>query len=172
MKKNFLVIIAMCAALILSACQKKEESVPAPMTPPPEVSAPSNSGGEALNVQWADDALSGVSDYSEFSAYEGDAKVGILFSAGRTLRDFKFLSIDYKDTAADGTAIFAVEELYSQDELTPERPLLVYALSPEGIPTNGVCYTDESGATQYFSIGENGQDGSVFLSAFAPYGTP
>ncbi|MCL2342538.1 MAG: hypothetical protein FWC62_01375 [Firmicutes bacterium] len=65
---------------------------------------------------------------------------------------------------------------YSMDELTPARPLVVgmdFAgmmppyVSYEGVtlpPYRGISFVDAAGVTRYFSLTQNGQDGSIVLT--------
>ncbi|MBR4212000.1 MAG: hypothetical protein IKR84_06410 [Oscillibacter sp.] len=125
--------------------------------------------GIVVRVQWDNGTWT---DCDEFTAYSGDFEVGIVFSASRTLRDFKVLSVSLEDVDEDGTPVFSVLELYTQDALTPERPLLVHTSFPGDMPTNGISYLDGDGTTRYFSVNESGFDGSLILSEFARSDTP
>ena len=125
--------------------------------------------GIVVRVQWANETWT---DCDQFTAYSGDYEVGIIFSASRTLRDFKVLSISLEDVDEDGMPVFSVLELYTQDALTPERPLFVQTSFPGDMPTNGISYLDDDGTTRYFSVSESGFDGSLILSEFARSDTP
>ena len=125
--------------------------------------------GVVLRVHWADDS---VTDVDEFVAHSGEYEVGIVFTAERALQNFKVLSISLEGMEDDGMPVFSVLELHTQDALTPERPLLVRTSFPGDLPSNGICYTDDSGATRYFSVSESGFDGSLILSEFTRSETP
>ena len=121
--------------------------------------------GIAVRVRWADEnALSAFPAYDEYAAYSGEYEADILFVTERTLRNFKILSISLEDVSEDGTAVFAVTELFEENPLTTERPLMVRTSFPGDMPTNGISYTDGSGETRYFSVSESGFDGSLILS--------
>ena len=121
--------------------------------------------GIAVRVRWADEnALSAFPAYDEYAAYSGEYEADILFVTERTLRNFKVLSISLEDVSDDGTAVFAVTELFEENPLTAERPLMVRTSFPGDMPTNGVSYTDGSGETRYFSVSESGFDGSLVLN--------
>lgn len=124
--------------------------------------------GVIFRAQRADENASGYA----FAADDGEYARGIVFSTERALRDFKFLAISLEDVSEDGAGVFSVRELYAQDALTPERPLLVQTSFPGDIPANGVCYTDDSGATRYFSVAESGYDGSLIVGEFERSETP
>ena len=125
--------------------------------------------GVVLRVSWADDSLT---DVDEFEAHSGEYEVGIVFTTERpAVRDFKVLSISLEDVDND-VAVYSVLELHTKDALTPERPLLVRTTFPGDMPSNGICYTDDSGATRYFSVSESGFDGSLVLNEFVRSDTP
>ncbi|MBQ9492569.1 MAG: hypothetical protein IJR54_02390 [Oscillibacter sp.] len=119
---------------------------------------------EAVRVERAEEAA--LSDYDEFAAYRGEYEAGIVFFAERAVRDFKVLSVSLTDVDEDGTALFSVRELYAQETLTPERPLLVWTQFPGDIPSNGVSYVDDTGEVRYFSVSESGFDGSLIMTEF------
>ena len=110
-------------------------------------------------------------DGENFTHDDGEYSTEIAFCSTRDLQNFKFLSIAWQNSNENGS-FFSVEELYSLDALTPERPLLVQTSFPGDMPSTGISYTDADGATQYFAVGESGYDGSLYLSAFAPDETP
>ena len=126
-------------------------------------------GGVTVRARWADDSMT---DVDEFVAHSGEYEVGVVFTAERTLQNFKVLSISLEGMGDDGTPVFSVLELYAQDALTPGRPLLVRTSFPGDLPSNGICYTDDDGATRYFSVSESGFDGSLILSEFTRSETP
>ena len=125
--------------------------------------------GVVLRVRWADDSLTEI---DEFVAHSGEYEVGIVFTTERpAVQNFKVLSISLEDVDND-IAVYSVLELYAQDILTPERPLLVRTSFPGDMPSNGISYTDDTGATRYFSVSESGFDGSLILNEFVRSDTP
>lgn len=121
--------------------------------------------GPNVRVQFAKDALSGVSEYDVFVAGKSEHQVKVAFSASATVRDFKVLALSAPDFK-DGKMTFKVKELYTQGSLTPKRPLVVTMVFYGDIPNNGISYVDESGATKRFSVSISGNDGSLILAAF------
>ena len=122
--------------------------------------------GIVMRVLRADERFfAAFAEVENFVHDDGEYSTEIAFCATRDLPDFKFLSIAWRDLNENGS-FFSVEELYSLDALTPERPLLVQTSFPGDMPTTGVSYTDADGVTQYFAIQESGYDGSLVLSAF------
>lgn len=125
--------------------------------------------GVVLRVRWADDTLT---DVDEFVAHSGEYEVGIVFTTERpAVRNFKVLSISLEEVDND-VALYSVLELHTKEALTPERPLLVRTTFPGDIPSNGISYTDDTGATRYFSVSESGFDGSLILNEFIRSETP
>ena len=122
--------------------------------------------GAVLRVLRPDATFFAVFDDTEtFVHDDGDYSTEIAFCPTRDLQDFKFLSIAWQDSD-DGGVFYSVEELYSTDTLTPERPLLVQISFPGDMPSTGISYTDADGATQYYAVSESGYDGSLVLSGF------
>ena len=60
--------------------------------------------------------------------------------------------------AAEGDAV------YSGEEFTPDRPLVVWVSFPGVLPTVGLSYTDTDGSRRTLHIGMSGKDGSFFLA--------
>ena len=82
------------------------------------------------------------------------------------MRDFKILSLTLEEVAEDGTISFSTEEIYSRESLTKDSPLLVKLAFFGTIPSYGISYVDENGATRNYAIAESGKDGSVILWEF------
>jgi len=61
---------------------------------------------------------------------------------------------------------FDVEELYTLDRLTADRPLVVSTTFYGLIPNNGISYVDETGTTRFFAVDMSGEDGSLYLWEF------
>ena len=80
-----------------------------------------------------------------------------------TVSDFRLLSIAMQDIDENGIFTFSAEELYSQPELTPERPLEADLVFLGDIPNNGISFTDADGNVKYFSVDMSGMDGSLIL---------
>lgn len=59
-----------------------------------------------------------------------------------------------------------LKDLYHVDKLTPERPLVVTMLLDGVIPSRGISYVHESGATRCFKISMSGQDNFLLLTEF------
>ncbi|MBQ9698367.1 MAG: hypothetical protein IJV46_07490, partial [Acidaminococcaceae bacterium] len=92
--------------------------------------------------------------------------VGIVFFVNNPVKNFKVLSLNFKDFGADGKPVFLIKELYTKDVLRPELPVLVKTSLFGSIPNNGISYVDANGKTRYYTVSESGMDGSVTFSEF------
>ena len=118
-----------------------------------------------VHVDYAqDDYVNGAVD--EFNIPEDFAGVRVLFTTNKTVSDFKILHLTCETIDDDGNITFAVEETYSQPELTPDRPLVAGLEFPGDMPSNGISYVDADGVTRNFAVDMSGMDGSLFLWEF------
>ena len=83
---------------------------------------PNNNAVPDLEANWARDAETGPHD--EFAASSSEPVTGVVFTCSNPVKDFKFLSLPFKDFQ-NGKPVFLVKELYTKPVLKPERPLLV-----------------------------------------------
>ena len=117
-----------------------------------------------LQVQYADDAdLSVYAGHDEFTADAGQPPVRALFTVSREVKNFRFHTLHMKDVDADGKATWLTIEVYRQDALTPDRPLVVTLVFHGDTPAYAVSYTDEAGNEQYFGVDMSGKDGSLYM---------
>lgn len=142
---GFVLVLAALAVLTLAA----------PAAAAPEVRA-----------EWAEDALAGVTEYDECTAFEGEPQAKVLLSAERAVRDLKVLRLTFTEISEEGKVSFDVEERYGQKELLPGRPLLVRMMFFGTIPNNGISYVDGEGVTRRFVLDQSGEDGSLLLTEF------
>lgn len=121
--------------------------------------------GLAVYAEWADDALTEMSDYETFIADDGEYSVDVLFSAVRPLADFKLMALSIKEVYDDGTVSYAAEPLYSLEHLIPDGPLVVRMSFPGDMPAYGISYVDEygDGMTHCLTVEISGEDGSLIL---------
>lgn len=109
-----------------------------------------------------------LGEHDTFSQTDGtevsESAVKVVFSAESTVSDFKLLSIAMQDIDENGGIFtFSAEELYSQPELTPERPLEASLVFLGDIPNNGISFTDADGNVKYCAVDMSGMDGSLIL---------
>ena len=108
-----------------------------------------------------------LGEHDTFSQTDGtevsESAVKVVFSAESTVSDFRLLSIAMQDIDENGIFTFSAEELYSQPELTPERPLEAGLVFLGDIPNNGISFTDADGNVKYCAVDMSGMDGSLVL---------
>lgn len=115
-----------------------------------------------ITVEYADDVVLG--DHDEYNIGSDELQTLVLFSTNVTVTDFKVLSLFYSDSDENGGFIFDTQTLYTQDTLTPERPLEVGMVFIGDIPNNGISYVDPDGITRTYAVDMSGKDGSLILS--------
>lgn len=122
----------------------------------------------AFKVEWADDVLSEIPDYNEYTAPDSVPESRVVFIAQKVINDFKILNIEFLEASEDGEIIFNTKEVYKPESLTPDKPLLANFSFFGTIPNNGISYVDEDGNTQYYTINVSGKDGSLVIDEFIP----
>ena len=117
-----------------------------------------------VSAFWADDVLENYSSYDEFIPETSSQDLTkVLLSTDMEIADFKVLDMIVQDIDKNGNITFSYEERYSQDKLTPDKPLVV-GLSFEGtMPNNGISYIDNNGNKRVFVLEESGKDGSIIV---------
>ena len=86
----------------------------------------------------------------------------VFLSALVPAKDFRVVSLEYaEDESTAGLRITG--ELFTQDVLTPEKPLMIRTELPETIPWIGVIYEDRYGDRNLYSICMSGLDGAPLL---------
>jgi hypothetical protein len=111
------------------------------------------------------DAIGRYESYDVFSADDGETQVGVVFALPAPLKNFRILSITFRDANDDGI-FFDEKEIYRVDELSAKKPLLVRMSFYGDIPSYGLSYEDKDGKVQKYAIGESGMDGSLELVPF------
>ena len=84
----------------------------------------------------------------------------LLFETNVKVTDFKLLAID------DTDRIFVEGVLFTLDELTPDKPLVVSTYINDVTVNRAISYTDSDGQTKSFLIRFSALDGSVSLEHF------
>ena len=132
--------------------------------PVPTIEATGEESAEKLPVKaqyiWEVPELGG---HDEYGLNDNALTVQVVFTAESTVTDFKLLSISMQDYDDAGNFAFAAEEVYSQPELTPERPLVAGMEFLGDIPNNGISFTDADGKVKYYAVDMSGRDSSLFL---------
>ena len=119
-----------------------------------------------VKVDYAENGLAAYAAYDEFTADAGDPPVRALFTAERPLKNFKFHTLHAKDINDAGEVTWLTIEKYHQEELSPDRPLVVTLVFHGDMPEYAVSFTDENGKERYYGLSMSGMDGSLFLFPF------
>ncbi len=116
----------------------------------------------AVRVAWASDVS--LPPFDRFNAVSsGDGVAVAFFAENGPVKNFRVVSLFLKDMSPEGVPTFLYETLYTQETLTPERPLVVDFVFYGDIPNNGILYTDENGVDRLFAVEMSGRDGSIYL---------
>lgn len=184
MKCLFHIALALCLALLLPACAPREAgtaqgggapsgqaagSVQAPEGDDPtqslEEAAPPSPALPPVAADYApEELLEREGDYDYFQADEGEWQVKLAFTARETVKDLQYveLNLDFYDQA--GELRCGVGEIfYTQEELTPQRPLVVGMVFYGDVANRGLTYVDGQGQFHCVSINMSGKDGSILL---------
>lgn len=119
--------------------------------------------GPELKVEWSDNVLGQYENYTEFVADNSDYSSKVAFIAGKELKDFKVLSLFLEDITAEGEPVYSITEVYSQDKLKTNCPLVVTMTFVGDIPNYGISYVGSDGLTHKYTVGTSGYDGSLVL---------
>lgn len=159
--------------LVLTACRAPAGS-PAGTEPPAGTEAAERdiAGAQteaaqpaSLSIGYADDALLAQPDACErFSVTQSEWTVNAVLSTDVPVTDFKVLSIAMEGIDDDGTMSFRVsEELYSLNELSPEKPLVLGVEFAGMVPDTGISYRDTDGTEQFFALSMSGENEDLLL---------
>ena len=136
-----------------------------PFVPTTETAEPFVPQETTVHVDYAQgDYVNGAVD--EFNIPEDFTGVRVWFTTNETVTDFRILHLTCETIDDDGNLTFAVEEVYSQPELTPDRPLAAGLEFPGDMPSNGISYVDTDGVIRKYAVDMSGRDGSLFLWEF------
>ncbi len=126
---------------------------------------PYNNAVADIEGQWESDVKQ-LGPHDTFVANESATKTGVVFSVNNPIKNFKVLSLHFKDFDNNGKPVFLVKELYTKDVFRPDRQLLVKFAFFGSIPNNGISYTDPKGKTRYYAVSQSGKDGSLEFIEF------
>lgn len=153
---------------VVSTVEVPSEELPStdPYVPTAEQTAePPVRPETTVHVDYAQgDYVNGAVD--EFNVPADYTGVRVLFTADKTVTDFRILFLTCETIDDDGNLTFSVEEVYSQPELTPDRPLVAGLEFIGDMPNNGISYVDADGTSHSFAVDMSGMDGSLYLWEF------
>ncbi len=130
--------------------------------------ASGSSGGEALHAwfekdRWPDGSAPEQGSYDEFFADDSEYQVRVWFESEEELPDFTFYELFFREIDAEGEAVYEAAELYRQESLRPERPLLIGMTFYGDMTEYAVSYTGEDGEPVYYAVSLSGKDGSLYF---------
>jgi len=126
---------------------------------------PYNNAVADIEGRWEKDVKQ-LGPHDTFTAAQGEAHAGVVFSVNNPIKDFKVLSLQFKDFDKQGKPVFQIKELYTMPVFRPDRQLLVKFAFFGSIPNNGISYTDPTGKTRYYAVSQSGKDGSLLFIEF------
>jgi len=103
-------------------------------------------------------------EYILFVAERSEEECIVVFLPEERVSNFYVLSLEAKDVTEAGEVVFAAQEMYFLEELTPEMPISVMTAFDGDIPSLGVAYTDADGTEKVFGVYVSGYDGSLGMS--------
>ena len=106
-------------------------------------------------IDYADDTL-----YDEVSFAEDGANYDLIFFTDATVKDFTLLEMDESEVLQISDALWSI------DELTPEKPVIVSTWLNDATISRGISYTDQNGKEHVFSIVLSMKDDSLSLVEF------
>jgi hypothetical protein len=125
---------------------------------------PYNNAVPDIEGRWERDVKQ-LGPHDIFVAGQSDPMAGVVFSTNNPIKNFKVLSLHFKDFS-NGKPVFLVQDLYTKEVFLPDRPLLVKFSFFGSIPNNGISYMDSNGKTRYYAVSESGKDGSLLFVEF------
>lgn len=121
-------------------------------------------GDDFVSAEYATDEL--LANYESFGESEKLLDYfaqRILVTTTGTMTNFRLFDISLADNP-DEFYFTADEALYKADELTPEKPQVIWSSFPGLFPTSMISFVDGRNVTHYFSLTMSGIDGSIVLS--------
>ncbi|HQC36522.1 MAG TPA: hypothetical protein PL035_05540, partial [Bacillota bacterium] len=119
-----------------------------------------------FTLRYAEDLSEEYEGFVEYIADETDMGIDIVIAPDSPAKSFRFLKLEYLSSDDSGNIEFDVEELFSVDELLPEKPFMVRMTMFGTIPGYGFSYLGADGLEKRFAISESGFDGSIILIEF------
>lgn len=118
-----------------------------------------------VSIHYAsEDLLAQPDAFYEIITDDSDMQVKVTISTNSSIQQLKVLSLDYEDADDTGIMRFRIsEELYSLDELTSQKPLVIAMSFPGVIPNIGISYTDTDGTEKKYAISMSGEDDTLLL---------
>lgn len=125
-----------------------------------------SNAASSIHIDYEKDVTTNLEQYDEYIMDSSEYCTRVVFSSDTTLKDVKVLGLLYKDIDENGEIDYDVQEMYSQESLTKDKPLVVSLAIMGTIPNVGISYIDENGNEKRYAISMSGEDGSLLLLEF------
>lgn len=122
-------------------------------------------GMSVLHAAWAEDMQLEPDSFDEVSVADAPT-AKVVFTVGAEVHNVQVLRLSLKQINEDGTPEFLTEAVYTQETLSPDRPLAVSMAFAGDIPNNGIAFTNADGYTYLLALDISGEDGSLLLTEF------
>lgn len=114
-----------------------------------------------LYVDWANIEKHHIINHNEVYLTD-NVYTTVFFQTSKQVEELTFYDLEFVDVDKDGVITYKKTEVKSV-ELESDVPLVVGIKMVETIPNSGFSVKGEDGVIYYFSIGESGRDGSVYI---------
>ncbi len=131
------------------------EYVPSPLIPANDM---------PLQAHWAESIADIPAGYTEYKA-AAEPLAKVLFTASHPVKDVRLLALTPLDMNGSHL-VFDIKEVYRQDQLTAQQPLLAHLVFYGDLPNNGISFVEENGSTRYFTVEISGENGELMLHEF------
>ena len=111
---------------------------------------------------YADYAEESFNAYHAYWSDETDYITAIGFTPAEKLTNVRFGLLDWFETESWQMA----EELYTMDEIDPDRAFLAQVVFWGDMTTYGISFTDADGETRHFAVTISGKDGSLICQEY------
>ena len=111
---------------------------------------------------YADYAEESFNAYHAYWSDETDYITAIGFTPAEKLTNVRFGLLDWFETESWQMA----EELYTMDEIDPDRAFLAQVVFWGDMTTYGISFTDADGAERHFAVSISGKDGSLVCQEY------
>ena len=100
--------------------------------------------------------------FDEFIDFSAPGYNKIYIRTNITIKDFKYIEAAYEPNIG----LVEISVLYSQDELSPEKPFVVTWMQPGTLPNRGITFVDENNMERKFFVHASGFDDSLLITEF------
>ena len=115
-----------------------------------------------LTANFADDRLLASGNFHHYVGQPSEFAVTVAFRTNEILTDVTFFSMDIAEFLQKD------QDLFTIDELTPEKPFVAEIAFPGDFTTYGIRFTDQRGNVCCHTISISGRNGTLCLSEYIP----